>query len=57
MEFGISTRSRLRRLHLFDHLAQFLQSNILDLAYSLASDSKLLANFLERLLWPAIEPE
>src|ERR1044071_3685720 len=43
--------------HLLDHFAQFLQSNILDLAHTFPRDTELLPHFLQRLLRSPVQAE
>src|SRR5579859_3711047 len=43
--------------HLLDHLAQFLQSNVLNLPHPFARDTEFLTHFLQRFLRPAIQAE
>src|SRR5438105_9191986 len=49
--------SRLGRLHFFDHLAEFPESDILNLADTLTGDTKFLTDFFQSLLRPTIEAE
>src|SRR5207253_11089773 len=54
---GLWSASGLCRLHLLDHLAELLQSDVLNLAHALAGDAELLPDLLERFLWTTIKTE
>ena len=58
LKFNVLTRpSQLRRLHFLDHLAQFFQRDILDLADAFAGDAEFLADFFQRFFRAAVEAE
>src|ERR1043166_8177421 len=50
-------RSRLGGLHFLDHLAQFFQGDVLDLAAAFAGDAEFLAALFQGTLGPAIQTE